>query len=268
MYRYLYDPLPDLDAYLERIHIKAPTTLDKDNLDAMIFSHQCNIPFENLDVFDLQMPISLGTQELFHKIVTSHRGGYCFELNGLFEKLLSECGYRAYSCLSRVIRGKDFIPPSLHRVVLVEIDQMIYFCDVGYGGPMPAASIPLIDGIEVTIQGDTFCLSHNDQYWWTLSRYSHGSLINLLQFYTMPQDPVDFLAPNYYCWGNESSFFRTTRVVNLRSENGSRSITNNQFSITTDGIRTETTISSVEERLKLLKQHFGIILPFNNTISI
>lgn len=37
-----------------------------------------------------EKPISLELDDLFRKIVINHRGGYCFEMNGLFAGVLTE----------------------------------------------------------------------------------------------------------------------------------------------------------------------------------
>lgn len=260
MYQYLYDKVPDHFAYLSRIKASAPATADKASLDALIYAHQCNVPFENLDVYELSRPISLGIKDLFQKIVISHRGGYCFEMNGLFLSLLTACGYQAYSCMSRIVRKKDFIAPSMHRANLVLLNGTLHFCDVGYGGPMPAASLPLIDHYEEEIHGTVFCITKFDDYWWTVGRKVHGVYEAILQFHTMPQDPVEFLAPNFYCYANEASYFKTVLLVNKRLPNGSLSITDHLLIKTEDGVKTEHTIASKEELYQILEESFEIKL--------
>lgn len=44
--------------------------------------------------------------------------------------------------------GKDYLPPVLHRGNLVYLDDGVYYCDVGYGGPQPGASVKIEDGYE------------------------------------------------------------------------------------------------------------------------
>jgi len=47
-------------------------------------AHSCNVPFENLDLGYLHRRINLDFESLYKKIVVNKRGGYCFELNGLY----------------------------------------------------------------------------------------------------------------------------------------------------------------------------------------
>ena len=133
MYEKLYEPLPDTAAYLERLGLEPPRELNREYLDGLVYAHQCRIPFENLDVYAFHRPISLGIADLFQKIVMNKRGGYCFEMNALFTALLNALGYHAWACMCRILRSKDYIPPVMHRGVLVELDGQLYFCDVGYG---------------------------------------------------------------------------------------------------------------------------------------
>ncbi|MBM4134645.1 MAG: arylamine N-acetyltransferase [Nitrospira sp.] len=59
-------------------------------------AHASTVPFENLDVH-LGLPISLNPSVLFKKIVHERRGGYRFELNGLFAMILEQLGYTVFA---------------------------------------------------------------------------------------------------------------------------------------------------------------------------
>ena len=99
----LYEPVPDVEAYLERIHMYLPIRNDKETLDRLIYLHQCAIPFENLDVYYAKKEISQGITDLFDKIICKHRGGFCFEMNNLFYAFLKTLGFDVYPCLCKVI---------------------------------------------------------------------------------------------------------------------------------------------------------------------
>ena len=62
-----------------------------------------HMPFENLDVIR-KVPIYLNLQRIYEKIVSRKRGGYCYELNGLFNWLLTELGYDAHLIAATVRR--------------------------------------------------------------------------------------------------------------------------------------------------------------------
>ena len=158
MYEGLYAPLPDGQAYARRIGLPWPLTPDLDTLDRIILAHQCTVPFENLQCYDEgQMP-SLEIAALFEKVVVQHRGGFCFELNALLLSFLKALGYDAWGVSCCIIRGRDFIPPMLHRAILVRLGETVYYCDVGYGGPQPPGPVPL--GWERTICGEQIGRAH------------------------------------------------------------------------------------------------------------
>ena len=82
----------DLKAYYERIKLEKPAKLDKNALDEIVRAHQCTIPFEDLESNYLHNRVSIDPEVLFDKVITRKRGGYCFELNGLFKDFLCETG--------------------------------------------------------------------------------------------------------------------------------------------------------------------------------
>ena len=73
------------------------------NLSELQNLHLQHIPFENLDVIR-KIPIYLNLKTIYEKIVVHHRGGYCYEVNGLFHALLCELGYDAHLVSATVLR--------------------------------------------------------------------------------------------------------------------------------------------------------------------
>ena len=261
MYEQLYASLPNKEAYLERISIKVVERLGLEDLNVLILAHQCAIPFENLDIYEYDKDINLGIAKLFEKVINQKRGGYCFELNALFMALLQECGFDVYACNCRIVRGKDFIPPSLHRGTIVKLSGRLWFADVGYGGPMPAGALLVEDGYEITYCGQTFKVNREDEYWWTIIYISSKGSETIMQFTTMPQEVVEFVSPNEYCSKNEMSVFRNVRLVNRRTSKGSLAITGDLFTEISEGRRNEKKIQSPEELNQILKDYFNIDLP-------
>ena len=72
-----------MDAYLARIGVKEPVTLNLAGLTRIHQAHQQTVPFENLDIL-ADKPLSLDHEALFDKIVTRRRGGVCAELNTIY----------------------------------------------------------------------------------------------------------------------------------------------------------------------------------------
>ena len=76
--------------YLQRVGYAGPAHPTEDTLDRLIGLHQQAVPFENIDIVRLHRPIVLDRARLYGKIVGERRGGFCYELNGLFDQLLDQ----------------------------------------------------------------------------------------------------------------------------------------------------------------------------------
>ncbi len=266
MFEELYESLPDPARYWRRIGIEAPQACSQEELDRIVFAHQCAVPFENLDACDFHVPVSLGMRDMFEKIVTGKRGGYCFELNALFAALLADAGFEVSPCFARSLKDRGFIQPVAHRGTIVAINGQKLFCDVGYGGPVPPCSLPLEDGFEAAAHGQVFRIERMDEPWWRIlycgrecARRSEPEPV--IAFMDAAQHEVDFVALSHYCATHPTSIFTRQRMVNRRTPNGSVSITADRFTKTTADGKEQRTISSEEEFRALLKEHFGIELP-------
>ena len=77
----------NISEYLARINYSKSAQPDSKTLHALQLAHMQNIPFENLDI-GLGRKINLDLESLWEKIVINKRGGFCYELNGLFACLL------------------------------------------------------------------------------------------------------------------------------------------------------------------------------------
>src|SRR5262245_59151663 len=82
----------DVQAYLKRIGFQGAFGRDEETLRQLHLAHLLRVPFENLSIH-AQQPIVLDDAALFEKIVVRRRGGFCYELNGLFSALLRELGF-------------------------------------------------------------------------------------------------------------------------------------------------------------------------------
>ncbi len=262
MFEELYEPLPDPEAYLQRIGAhRSPCSLSA--LDELILAHQLAVPFEDLDCYYTKQTNSLAIRDLFDKIVTRRRGGYCFELNSLFEALLESLGYQAWSSDAKVIRGKDLSSPitTLHRVNLVSFEDGLYFCDVGYGGPMPPFALKVEAGSVRSLHGETFSISKAEGRWWILGQIlPDGGREGILKFHTEKVENCDFFVLNHFASTSPLSKFTGCRLVNRRLPEGSAGITDDCFTLHEKGSTETVTIETEEQFRKILKKYFDIVL--------
>jgi N-hydroxyarylamine O-acetyltransferase len=73
----------NIDDYLQRLNYAGSTSPTAKTLRQLHLAHLQNVPFENLSIHSGE-PIVLDDQALFEKIVGRRRGGFCYELNGLY----------------------------------------------------------------------------------------------------------------------------------------------------------------------------------------
>lgn len=276
MIKELYVLPPDVAAYLRRIGIDpleysrllhpelppSPTAYSmphvKESLDLLVHAHLFHIPFENLDIYDLRREPSLGIADLFDKMVTRQRGGYCFELNALFFSLLESLGFQAYPIAQRVLREGEF-PPVCHRAAVVTLEETgeRLLCDVGFGGPAPVTALYL-DRPEVQVSGKRKFRFDTDpkRGLRRLLLVEEAEETPLFLFSDAPVDPVDFVPLNTYMTCNVNSRFYNNRVFNLMRQDGSVAIDNDVLRVHSGGQVEEVPIHSKEELKQICVDYF------------
>lgn len=124
----------NLDAYLARIGVSHPVKSDLDGLRAVHRAHALSLAFEDLDV-QLAVPLTRDPARAYDKIVNRRRGGWCYEMNGLFGWALEEIGFKVSRLAGAVMReaAGDAVIGN-HLLLLVDIDGAPWIADVGFGG--------------------------------------------------------------------------------------------------------------------------------------
>jgi N-hydroxyarylamine O-acetyltransferase len=261
LFEELYLPLPDSGAYLRRIGMPPAVDAvrtDAETLSALVLAHRRSVPFENLDVYDAGLGIDLGIPALYDKIVARRRGGYCFELNAAFEALLTSLGYDCHAVAVRVLTDEcPKLPPLSHRAVLVTVDGVRYFCDVGFGGPSPQGAL-LLDEPGVQFSGGNLFSFERDASGTVMFRHYNGRKTPLLGFLETPCDPIDFLALNEYRSKNKASDFVNERFCHIVTETGSVSLVNESLVVKGAGMSFERALETEGELRDALQVFFGI----------
>ena len=255
----LYAPVPDVDAYLERIGIPSPKNPTPAFLDELIYAHQRSVPFDNLDVYEKGMTPSLAIGDLFDKVVRRKRGGYCFELNALFGALLKTLGFDARPCMARVLLRPVPHPLISHRANIVTIEGKRYLADVGFGGPQ-ATFAPLVEEeASRTEEGHTFTMHRFGHSWWNVGyRGLKEEERIVLRICTMVVGEEDFVPLSFFQANFSESVFRINRMVNIKTEDGALDLRNSTFTVFSNGDKTTREVDE-DELDQLLMEKFGII---------
>ncbi|KAH7938282.1 hypothetical protein HPB49_022053 [Dermacentor silvarum] len=126
---------PRVLTYLRHLGASERSEPTLDYLDRLIRAHLERVTFENLDVL-LERRISLDADAVLGKVTGRGRGGYCYELNSLFARLLLALGYgvRLRAARLRLLTPDDSPKrtPLTHMLLLVEpTNGHRYIVDVG-----------------------------------------------------------------------------------------------------------------------------------------
>ncbi|MGA9279376.1 arylamine N-acetyltransferase family protein [Ilumatobacter sp.] len=125
----------DIERYLDRLGLQRRSIRpDLDGLAILQRAHLTNVAFENLDiVFADGVPHD--REQAFDKIVRDRRGGWCFELNGVFALLLEALGFEVKLLGAAVLLGgpSTVLEHLALEVSTGESDLGPHFVDVGFG---------------------------------------------------------------------------------------------------------------------------------------
>lgn len=249
----------DLKAYFNRIGFRNNVTTQLTTLRELHILHTQAIPFENLNPL-LKIPVRLDINSLQKKLIDQKRGGYCFEQNLLFQKVLETIGFDVTSLSGRVLLNKheDTLTPKTHMLLLVQIKQQNYIVDVGFGGTSPCEPILLEpDLVQVTSHGDYRILEREDFYLLQVNIQSRW--VNLYRFTTQETPKLDYKIANWYASTHPDSHFTKKLTIALAGEDCRYVFNNNHFkTYYQNGEVEKKLLSSTMDILQVLEDIFGL----------
>lgn len=216
-----------------------------------------SIPFEALDIH-LGSRIDLDLSNIFQKVIDKRRGGYCYELNYLFNSLLSEIGYESHLISAKIYDDNKFGPEFDHLAIIVNLNGL-WLLDVGFGDLFIH---PLRLDVE-TEQEDTFKVykiveSTKSDYLLTESLRGKSEFIVKYKFNLTPRIITDFEDQNNYKQDSKHSHFVKNRICTIATKTGRKTILNNTFKVRNGNTFVETEISNKEEFNTILENEFNI----------
>jgi N-hydroxyarylamine O-acetyltransferase len=247
----------DTEAYLERINYNGPLVPTAQSLRELQMAHLLAVPFENLSIH-WEEPIVLADDALFEKVVERRRGGFCFELNGLFAALLRDLGFEVVMLSARVARGEGSYTSEFdHMTLMVSLAER-WLVDVGFGDTFRE---PLrLDDRSVQVQnGRDYLIAPDDDYL-ILSERQHGDEWQAqYRFNLQPYQYPDYVERCHYHQTSPESHFRQRRICTRATPKGRLTLSELRFITTTlSGERQERLLPNEEEYGKMLAKHFGI----------
>ena len=251
----------DQEKYLERIGHCGVVEVSEEGLRVLHRAQMLSIPFENFDVI-LGRTISLQPAVLFDKLVNRRRGGYCFELNGLFLEALKTFGFTARPLLARVHlagepRGRT------HQLSLVRIGENCLLADVGFGAAHLLSPIPLEVGFHAESAGRSFRLADAGDYGFMLQTRDNDDWRDLYSFDLSAVFPGDIFNGNYFTSTHPESFFKSGKMASLPLPDGRVTLLDNKLSIYSCGKEEVKIVPAGSGYFEALIRYFGIELDCN-----
>ena len=259
----------DARRYLQRIGDCGDLTPTLATLRRLHQNHLRTVPFETLDIHR-NRPLSLEPPRLFEKIVEKRRGGFCYELNGLFALLLEDLGFHVTRLSGRVIDKEGSPGPEFdHLTLMVRIESRDWLADVGFGEsftepiPMDGGSgkgeRDVVESNVVESNVVVFCVVECGSHFELRHRPLEGDEKVLYTFTTIARHLRDFEEMCRFHQSSRSPFAKESVCSRLTSLG--RITLRGQLLIETRGeSRTETDLGSEAERDRALRERFGIRL--------
>lgn len=244
--------------YLERIGIeKRNIDPDLKNLNLLQKQHLLNIPFENLDIH-WKRPIILDTNNFYQKIIAAKRGGFCYELNGLFNELLKEIGFQTKIISARVSKGNnDFGEEYDHLAILSKIGEEEFLVDVGFGD-FSAKPLKFILDVEQIDENGIFLIRKNTDEYFEVVKKAGETWQSEYIFKNVERDLSEFTEMCNFHQTSPLSHFTGGKLCSIMTENGRKTVTDKMFINTENGKRKEILINSEAEFYEVLEPEFGI----------
>lgn len=225
----------NLQQYLDRIKFSGEIELNLDGITKLMRSQLFSVPFENIDVQAGNI-ISLNGDDIVNQIVNKNRGGYCYQINGLFSLALQEIGIPHYYVAARpmVNPGQN---PKTHLGIIATIENEEYLIDLGFGGNSIRKPLKLSDaGTEIQHDSDTFTLAKTEENEFLLQILIGKEWSNLYSFGLAPQRWIDFKPANHYNYSHPDSVFTQNLIVVLQNPLGKKILFKNSVKSVTNGI--------------------------------
>lgn len=252
----------NVNDYLERIHYRGGLQPTRETLVALHRAHLLNIPYENLEIH-LGGALSLELEAIYEKIVIRHRGGWCYEMNGLLAWALRELGFDVTLMASHVVpEHQGDGAEGTHLILKVGLERP-YLADVGFGNGF-LEPIPLEAG---TYQQDylTYKLEPTDIGWFFTNHAYGGAGYD---FTLTPRVMGYFAAPCQYLQTSPESGFVRTTVCHRHTPEGIVTLRGAMLrEVTARGVDDQI-VDNAADYEQLLNSRFDLRLPPADTTAL
>lgn len=259
----------DIRDYLQRINYHGSFEPTLQTLQALHAAHLLTVPFENLSIHYGQ-PIILQEDALFNKIVDRRRGGFCYELNGLFAWLLQQLGFQVTLLSAGVANAVGSFGPEFDHLTLLvhQLAGADWLADVGFGDSFRQPLRFEADLEHEEADGRVYRLHRSDDEragktkrdYWMVQQFSDTQWKAHYRFTLQPRTLSDFTEMCSYQQTSPASHFTQQRICSLATPTGRISLSDLRLITTIHNERTEHVLTNQEEYAATLADQFGIVL--------
>ncbi|HAK42730.1 MAG TPA: acetyltransferase [Clostridium sp.] len=248
-----------INIYLRKIGYNKKIELNGKTLQHLQIAHLKNIPYENLDILN-HVPLSLEAEDLFKKMIINRRGGYCFELNGLYSNLLKSLGFNVINLAGRFANDETTIKMRSHRILKVTTNDDIYICDVGVRSESPRIALKLIDGLIQNDGVSEYKFEHDDFYGHTLwQKEQDKGWKRIYGFAEEPQLDIDYIMPSFFCEKHPQSLFTEYKKISIFTDTSNITLVDDTLQIYENAkVMKKVELKNKEEIDDALEKYFGI----------
>ena len=257
----------NVDKYLEKLNYRGKTNPNLDNLKKIHQKHMYSIPFENLDIHNNEK-IVLNLEKVERKVINNSRGGYCYELNGLFFHLLKEFGYKVKMISARVHSGNgEYGAEFDHLAIIVELDEL-WLADVGFGDSFIEPVSINLNKSQKNLNGffkisETESDIYPDYLKMSKSIKNNNDNVNFSDefiFTLKERNWSDFEEMNIYHQTSPDSPFTKKQLCTIANENGRITLTDQKLILTERNEKKITDVKDIEDFDSKLFEFFGMKL--------
>ncbi len=245
--------------YLERIGLgDAELAADPETLSLLQRSHLLSVPFENLDIH-WNRPIVLDIDRFFEKVVVKRRGGFCYELNGLFNELLTSIGFQTRLVSARVFHEDGSTGPEYdHAAIIVTIGEDEFLADVGFGD-FTAEPLRFVLDNEQRDRNGVFIIRRFDAEYLEIAKRDGDGWRGQYIITETPRELSEFAEMCDFQQYSPESHFTKGKLCSIMTETGRKTLTDKKWIVLADDQKTETTVETIEEFDRMLNNEFGIV---------
>ena len=245
--------------YLDRIKYKGLLEPNLDLLKQLQRSHLLNILFENLDIH-YNTAIELNINQIFEKVILNNRGGFCYELNGLFFELLCTLGFNAKRVSARVFDSdKGYGPEFDHMSIIVKIENTEYLTDVGFG-EFAFEPLELKIGKIQNDERGTFVINNYEEQYLRVNKVEDGLSTPEYIFSVQERNFSEYEKMCHYHQSDPRSHFTRKLLISRPTKSGRITISGNMIKVQENNTTVEKEIKDDSDFAKVLWDNFSIRL--------